>query len=241
MFHPGLFLLGLINFSYTFDEMLNDTTSVSLIVCFPGLIYGPQVYAYVTNSLQNRTSANYFLIRNHCKLEINLDELKNNLINLPDKGGEKVVEEWTELIDDYLLGLDESPDPIINLIYWVLSDSKIFNKQGVWQFLFLLSVNNNVLKDAYFQKLKNIFLDHFSDYSEDMMCHMTNDFVASQYKPKDALNILIKLREAEKDLPSWSTHIGFSMLATCAPKGSSEEQKAIELGRQIISEAKLKR
>jgi len=104
--------------------------------------------------------------------------------------------------EDDLLEYADFPDKHLMLFTTLLTDSRYFEKPGIWNFV--LAVNNarDALTTEQFECLGEVFLANFQRYLDPDLSLAVCDFVARNIQPSKAAELLreFKLREDEKPL-----------------------------------------
>lgn len=102
--------------------------------------------------------------------------------------------------EDDLLEYADFPDEHLMLFTTLLSDSRYFEKPGIWNFI--LAVNNarDALTGAQLEHIAEVFLANFQRYLDPDLCLAVCDFVARNIQPSRATALLrqLKLQEDEK-------------------------------------------
>lgn len=102
--------------------------------------------------------------------------------------------------EDDLLEYADFPDEHLMLFTTLLSDSRFFEKPGIWNFI--LAVNNarDALSSEQLEHIGEVFLANFQRYLDPDLCLAVCDFVARNIKPSKAAELLqeLKLREEGK-------------------------------------------
>lgn len=104
--------------------------------------------------------------------------------------------------EDDLLEYADFPDEHLMLFMTLLSDSRYFEKPGIWNFV--LAVNNarDALTSEQLERVGEVFVANFQRYLDPDLCLAVCDFVARNIQPSRAAELLqeLKLREAAKPL-----------------------------------------
>lgn len=102
--------------------------------------------------------------------------------------------------EDDLLEYPDFPDEHLKLFTTLLSESRYFEKPGIWNFL--LAVNNarDALTREQMEQIAKVLLANFQSYLDADLCLAVCDFVARNIPPSKAAELLqaLKLREDRK-------------------------------------------
>lgn len=116
------------------------------------------------------------------------------------KRSSELCSRLADLFEDDFLEYEDFPEQHLMLITTLLSDSRYFEKQGIWNFVLALNSARDMLKSEQWEHIGEVFLANFQRYLDPDLCLAVCDFVARNFKPSRASELLekLKLQEAEK-------------------------------------------
>lgn len=119
------------------------------------------------------------------------------VIRATSKGSESVYQEIADRFEDSLLEFDDFPAEYFDLVLALLSEERFYSRPGLWNFLMVLSTENQKLTVQHHDRLANAIVEHYSSYLDKDLCLAVCDFVARNYRPDHAHRVLSRLKEIE--------------------------------------------
>lgn len=100
--------------------------------------------------------------------------------------------------EDELLNHKDFPDAYLEFFLTLLSEKDLFHRPGVWNFL--LAVNNakDALTEDQYERIADVFSKNYRHYSDSDLSLATCDFIARNFAPKRAVELLRFLKEEEQ-------------------------------------------
>jgi hypothetical protein len=96
--------------------------------------------------------------------------------------------------DDFMEYAD-FPDEHLMLLMTLLSDSRYFEKPGIWNFVLALNSARDMLTSEQMERIGEVFLANFQRYLDPDLCLAVCDFVARNIQPSRGAELL---REDQK-------------------------------------------
>lgn len=127
----------------------------------------------------------------------NLTVYAEKIEHADEKRSESVCSKIADRFEDDFLEFDGFPDDYFEFALQLFSNPKFYSKPGVWNFLLVLSAKSQRLQSNHYERLKNVFLQHYLDYMNQDLCLAVCDFIARNYSEDSARNQLNALAKIE--------------------------------------------
>jgi hypothetical protein len=113
------------------------------------------------------------------------------------KRSSSLCSRFADKFEDDLLEYGDFPEPHLNFFLTLLSGEQYYDQPGIWNFV--LAVNNarDALSGEQYERITNIFVANFENYSDKDLCLTVCDFVARNLEPSKAADLLKKLKQQE--------------------------------------------
>lgn len=128
----------------------------------------------------------------------NLDEYEHKLLNCSPKNSVSTFQKVADDYEDDILSFCSYPDNYIDFFLKLMSDSRFYTKQGLWQFLLMIGVDVEIMPTEQTKAIAKVLTENFIHYEDEMLCLTTCDFIARYYPFDEAEKILLMLKEIEK-------------------------------------------
>lgn len=115
------------------------------------------------------------------------------------KRSESVCSRTADKFEDDLLEFEGFPADHFSFVLELLSNSRLYSKPGIWNFLLVLSTENHKLRREHYDALAKTILDQYVNYVDPDLCLAVCDFLARNYPEREAEDILNMLRMVESD------------------------------------------
>lgn len=127
-----------------------------------------------------------------------LSKYKEKLLGCSNAQCESVFRKIADRYEDDLLDFEDFPDDHFKFMVQLLSDSRLFSKPGVWNFLLVLGTEYHKLKSHHYEKLADVIIAHYEKYQNEDLCLAVCDFIARNYSLDEAGLIFDRLESVEK-------------------------------------------
>jgi hypothetical protein len=114
---------------------------------------------------------------------------------------ESVFQQVADRYEDDLLEFDDFPDEYFDLALDLLSSVKFYSKPGVWNFLLVLSTEQDKLQHHHYEALVDRIVSNYGSYKNNDLCLAVCDFIARNYSVGDARRIFQQLALIESNKP----------------------------------------
>jgi len=125
-----------------------------------------------------------------------LDSYKKMLLEAKT---ESVFEKVSNLYSDDILEYSGFPNEHLDFLLDVLSESQFYTKKGAFHFLAILGVDTDIMSQAQLKKISDEIKNNYINYSDEMLCLTSCDFIARYYPAEEAKLILLELQNIEKN------------------------------------------
>lgn len=117
------------------------------------------------------------------------------------KRSEALCSRLADQFEDDLLEYADFPDEHLMLFATLLSDSRYFEKPGLWNFVMAVNNARDALTSEQLERIGEVFLANFQRYLDPDLCLAVCDFVARNIEPAKATELLHQLKQQEDGKP----------------------------------------
>lgn len=117
------------------------------------------------------------------------------------KRSEALCSRLADQFEDDLLEYADFPDEHLMLFATLLSDSRYFEKSGIWNFVMAVNNARDALTSEQLERIGEVFLANFQRYLDPDLCLAVCDFVARNIQPPKAAELLHQLKQKEDGKP----------------------------------------
>jgi len=128
-----------------------------------------------------------------------LADYRNKILAAPQERSESVLGKIADSFEDDLLDFDGFPDDYFEFVLNLLSDKNFYSKKGIWNFFLVLGTEGGKLLTNHYERLAESIVRNYRNYEDEDLCLAACDFIARNYKESLARNLLVNLRNIEKD------------------------------------------
>lgn len=164
---------------------------------------------------------------------MSLIEIKDELSNCSSRTCEQAFWRNSRRFEDGLLGFKGFPEEYFNFLIELISDSNYYEKKGVWYFLLAITSERHRLNTDHMERLKEVFVENYDRYLDEMLCHMVCDFVARMYEGNEAMDILEQLSKAEAGKDKKYAWVGLEILIKESDPRSELYRRALQRFREV--------
>lgn len=100
--------------------------------------------------------------------------------------------------EDDLLNYEDFPNAYLEFFLTLLSEKDLFHRPGIWNFLLAVSNAKDALTGDQYERIADVFLKNYRQYSDSDLSLATCDFIARNFAPKRAVELLLFLKEEEQ-------------------------------------------
>lgn len=132
---------------------------------------------------------------------MNFSNVLAQIENIESKHSSALCSRLADQFEDDLLEYSDFPDEYLMLFATLLSESRYFDKPGIWNFV--LAVNNarDALTKKQLEHIADVFLANFQHYLEPDLCLAVCDFIARNIQLSRAAELLKELKLQEDGKP----------------------------------------
>lgn len=164
--------------------------------------------------------------------------MKNTIKTLTNASGKefrKIIKKQAELYENAVLSSSIFPHECFNIIIEILSNSDIFQKNGIEIFISKIYTDIDKLSEEQRQTLLNVIRENYSQYKNIKLCWHLGDLIARRYDPEQALTALQEALKTCTEEGKEGVILGLSVLQ----KNNTENLKIKRNVEQVFADEKI--
>ena len=129
-----------------------------------------------------------------------IQKIRKKLLYCTELESESLFQKMADDFEDDLLEYDGFPEEHFDFFLRLLSDSKLMNKKGVWNFLLAMGTESHRLTSDHYKRISSAISENYQSYEDEDMCLAVCDFIARNYEYSEAKSLLKFLNEIENKM-----------------------------------------